>query len=86
MLTCINDVGWWEVERGRKGGWGEGGGLAGMCGLVGSVLAWPGESRDTQKPARRENTHARTDTHIHTHTRTRMHARTHKWVRDSKRI
>lgn len=68
----------------KGGGRGRGGGLAGMCGLVGSVLAWPGESRDTQKPARKENTHARTDTHIHTRTCTR--ARTHKWVRDSKRI
>lgn len=47
-----------------------------MCGLVGSVLAWPGESRDTQKPARKENTHARTDTHTHTRARARAHART----------
>lgn len=68
MLTCINDVGWWEVERGRgKVGGGRGGsGLAGMRGLVGSVLAWPGESRDTQSPARKENTHAHTCTRTHT--------------------
>lgn len=58
----------WGGGGGRASEGRGGSGLAGMHGLVGSVLAWPGESRDTQSPARKENAHARARSHARAYT------------------